>query len=31
MIRDYNHLIKPYPHGTNVFKVCESEMLIVMK
>ena len=31
MIRDFNHLIKQYPHGTNVFKVCESEMLMVMK
>ena len=29
MIRHYKHLIKPR-RGTNVFKVCETEMLLVM-
>ena len=29
MIRHYKHLIKPR-RGTNIFKVCETEMLLVM-
>ena len=31
VIRDYKTLDKvtTYPHGTNAFKVCESEMMIV--
>ena len=26
-IRDYKHLIKLHPYGTNASKVCENEML----
>ena len=30
MIKDYKHLIGlKHPYGTNAFKVCESEMLMV--
>ena len=30
MIKDYKHLIGlKHPYGTNTFKVCESEMLMV--
>ena len=27
-IKEYRHKVTKYPYGTNVFKVCENEMLL---
>ena len=31
MIREYKHMIKTYPYGTNTFMVCENEMRYVLQ
>ena len=31
MIKEYKHKITTYPYGTNIFKICENEMLLKNK